>query len=82
MTTGKLLQVGERGFNIERMFNIREGLTDKNDALPDRLTRTRQDESQANTVVCLDKMLPVYYKLRGWDKNGIPKKEKLKTMGI
>jgi aldehyde:ferredoxin oxidoreductase len=80
MTTGKLLQVGERGFNIERMFNIREGLTDKNDALPDRLTMTRQDESQANTVVCLDKMLPVYYKLRGWDKNGIPKKEKLKTL--
>jgi aldehyde:ferredoxin oxidoreductase len=82
MTTGKLLQVGERGFNIERMFNIREGLTDKNDALPDRLTKTRQDERQANTVVCLDKMLPAYYKLRGWDNKGIPKKEKLKTLGI
>lgn len=82
MTSGLLLQVGERGFNIERMFNIREGLTHKDDALPDRLTKTRQEDGMADSIVCLDKMLPVYYKVRGWDEKGIPTPKKLKKLGI
>ena len=82
MTSGKLLQIGERSYNIERMFNIREGLTWKDDTLPDRLTNTRQDENRPDTVVCLDRMLPGYYKVRGWDEKGIPLPKKLKKLGI
>jgi aldehyde:ferredoxin oxidoreductase len=33
-------------------------------------------------VVELDKMLPEYYQLRGWDKEGIPTKERLKELGL
>jgi len=82
MTSGKFLQVGERCFNTERLFNLREGLTSADDALCDRLTKTQQDSTRRDTVVPLAKMLPRYYKVRGWDKNGVPTQRKLKKLGI
>jgi aldehyde:ferredoxin oxidoreductase len=30
----------------------------------------------------LSKMLPEYYELRGWDKEGVPTKGKLKELGL
>ena len=82
MTTGKLMQVGERGYNTERLFNLREGLTAKDDSLPDRLTKVPQQPGNPKTVVPLDKMLPRYYKVRGWDANGVPTPQKLHRLGI
>lgn len=82
MTTGKLMQVGERGYNTERLFNLREGLTAKDDSLPDRLTRVPQQADDPKTIVPLDKMLPRYYKVRGWDANGVPTPQKLRRLGI
>lgn len=82
MTTGKLMQAGERGYNTERMFNLREGLTGKDDALPDRLTKVPQQADDPKTIVPLDKMLPRYYKVRGWDANGVPTPQKLRRLGI
>ncbi|MPM07375.1 putative oxidoreductase YdhV [bioreactor metagenome] len=80
--TGSFVKLGERGFNLERMYNQREGLTGKDDSLPDRLTKVPQDPNNPKTVVRLDKMLPVYYHVRGWDKNGAPKKRTLRRLGI
>lgn len=80
--TGSFVKLGERGFNLERMYSQREGLTGKDDSLPDRLTKVPQDPSNPKTVVRLDKMLPVYYHVRGWDKNGAPKKRTLRRLGI
>jgi aldehyde:ferredoxin oxidoreductase len=82
MTSGKLLQIGERGFNMERMFNLREGLTYEDDTLPERMTKVRQVESMEDSVVCLDKMLPRYYSVRGWDDRGVPTQKKLKKLGL
>ena len=82
ITAGKFLQIGERCFNTERLFNLREGLTSEDDALCERLTKTPQDPKRPDTVVPLDKMLPRYYKVRGWDKNGVPKPNKLRQLGI
>jgi aldehyde:ferredoxin oxidoreductase len=82
MTSGKFLQIGERCFNTERLFNLREGLTAADDSLCERLTKTPQDASRKDTVVPLDKMLPRYYKVRGWDKNGVPTPRKLRKLGI
>lgn len=82
MTTGKLMQAGERGYNTERLFNLREGLTAKDDALPDRLTKVPQQADDPKTIVPLDKMLPRYYKVRGWDANGVPTPQKLRRLGI
>ncbi len=80
--TGSFVRLGERGYNMERLYNYREGLTKKDDSLPDRLTKTPQDPSNPKTVVNLDKMLPVYYRIRGWDKSGAPRKRTLRKLGI
>lgn len=82
MFTGQFLDLGERSYNLERLFNLREGLTAKDDSLPRRLTKELQDPKNPRTAVPLEKMLPVYYKTRGWDKSGRPKRWKLLRLGI
>jgi aldehyde:ferredoxin oxidoreductase len=82
-TPDELLATGERIWNIERLFNIKAGFTSKNDTLPPRLLKEPMPEGPAKgLVVMLDKMLPNYYKARGWDANGVPTKERLKKLGI
>ncbi|MCL2508456.1 MAG: aldehyde ferredoxin oxidoreductase family protein [Oscillospiraceae bacterium] len=80
MYTGSFLDLGDRAYNAERLYNLREGLTGKDDALPRRLTDVPQDESKKNTVVRMDKLLPRYYKTRGWDKDGKPRQRTLKRL--
>lgn len=82
MTTGEFLNIGERGYNLERLFNLREGLTGADDSLPARLTKEPQIAGRPDTVVNLDAMLPVYYKVRGWDANGVPTAERRKKLGV
>ncbi len=82
MTAGKFMKIGERGYNTERLFNLREGLTAKDDSLPNRITKVPQDKNNPSSVVKLDEMLPIYYKVRGWDKNGVPTKKTKKRLGV
>jgi len=74
---------GERIFNIERLFNLRAGLTSRDDALPPRITNEPMTEGASKGhVVRLTEMLPEYYEVRGWDKKGIPTLDKLKELGL
>jgi len=92
MYTGSFMALGERSFNLERLFNLREGLSVADDSLPDRLTKIPQPlrgrEGQGekpgpeNHVVPLEKMLKQYYKVRGWDAAGVPTKRTLKRLKI
>lgn len=82
MDLGHFAIAGERGFTIERMFNLREGIGAAEDSLPKRLTHVPQTPGRADTKVPLEKMMPVYYKVRDWDKNGIPRKRLLKKLGL
>lgn len=82
MTTGEFFQLGERGFNIERLFNVREGLGPNMDRLPERLTQEAIDEKDQRTIVNLSEMLPVYYKVRGWSSQGEPESKKLEKLRI
>jgi aldehyde:ferredoxin oxidoreductase len=86
MYTGSFLKLGDRSFNLERLFNLREGFSAADDSLPDRLTKTPQPDRDGNTnpnyVVPLEKMLKRFYKVRGWDKQGVPKKRTLKRLKI
>jgi aldehyde:ferredoxin oxidoreductase len=86
MYTGSFLVLGERSYNLERLFNLREGLSGAYDSLPERLTQTpqpaRDGTAAANHVVPLAKMLKKYYKVRGWDAAGVPKKRTLKRLKI
>ncbi len=77
------LKVGERIFTLERMFNLREGFTSKDDILPLRFVGEPLSEGQASgKVVPLTKMLLKYYKLRGWTEVGIPTAQCLDSLGI
>ncbi len=82
MDVGRFLAVGERGFNIERLFNLREGLTAADDRLPTRMTHEPQDPRRPETVVPLDRMLKPYYRARCWDDRGVPRPRKLRQLGL
>jgi aldehyde:ferredoxin oxidoreductase len=58
---------------LTRRFNIREGLTSRDDRLPQKLHRRLEDSGQVVTEAEIDTMVQDYYRLRGWDRNGIPK---------
>ncbi len=79
---GNWTRIGERGYNLEKLFNLREGIKKDKDTLPRRFTHEPLIEGDARTVVRLDKMLPRYYKIRGWDTDGIPKKKTLKKLKL
>jgi aldehyde:ferredoxin oxidoreductase len=68
-----LMDIGERIFNLERVFNVREGFGREADSLPKRVLETPLPEGHSkNVTVALDPMLDEYYRLRGWTSNGIP----------
>lgn len=67
---GDFFKAGTRIYTLEKMINVREGLVE--DTLPKRLTNEDQIPGRPETKVPLDKLLPKYYKMRGWDKRGIP----------
>ena len=77
------MRVGERIYNLERMFNLREGLSPKTDTLPKRfLTEELTAGPAKNPVVPLESMLKDYYAAREWGKDGIPEDRKLKELGL
>ncbi|MEW6221873.1 MAG: aldehyde ferredoxin oxidoreductase family protein [Candidatus Hadarchaeota archaeon] len=82
-TTEELKMVGERIYSLERILAVRDGISRKDDTLPQRIFEERLpglDKRLPKEE--LGKMLGEYYKIRGWDENGRPKPEKLKELGI
>jgi aldehyde:ferredoxin oxidoreductase len=78
----KFYKTGERIHMLERYMNTREGISKKDDTLPLRLLTEGRKCDVKERVVPLEPMLKKYYKLRGYDSNGIPKKRILKRLGI
>lgn len=79
----EILKVGERIWNLEKMFNLEAGISKKDDTLPPRLLNEAVKTGPAKGKVAeLDVMLEEYYKIRGWDKDGIPTDEKLDELNI
>lgn len=79
----KLALVGERIWNMERQFNNAAGFTAKDDDLPKRMKTEAAKTGPAKGLVSgIDKMLPEYYKARGWTAGGVPEKETLKRLGL
>ena len=75
--------MGERLSNLKRMYNVRHGITRKDDSLPKRiLTEKRGEGGTPDHLPDLEQMLNEYYRFRGWDENGIPTKEKLQSLGL
>ncbi len=82
-TTEEFMKAGARIWNIERLFKMKAGLTAKDDTMPPRMLKDPMPAGPCKGEVSkLDKMLPEYYSLRGWSKDGVPTKEKLAELGI
>jgi aldehyde:ferredoxin oxidoreductase len=82
-STGDLIKVGERVWNMERLYNLREGFTNADDTLPPRLLNEPvPDGPSKGWVSKLEPMLKEYYRARGWDENGLPKPHKLAELGL
>jgi len=82
MSQKKLLEAGERIHILERYMNTREGISRKDDTLPERFLKEGRKNDPLNRVVPLKQMLDQYYKIRGFDDNGIPTVETLRKLGI
>jgi aldehyde:ferredoxin oxidoreductase len=80
-----LFTVGDRIGCVERAFNVREGLTREDDALPERLVAEAisRGPSEGHRVENLEAMKDEFYRFCGWDLGtGAPLKERLETLGI
>ena len=87
-----LIKAAERGWNLLKMLNLREGFTAKNDEAPE-IWFVPFDENGNHFEITdyfgkkisrndLGKLLRDYYDERGWDASGTPTPEKLEDLGL
>jgi aldehyde:ferredoxin oxidoreductase len=82
-TEERLLEIGERIWNLERLYNLKAGLTAADDTLPKRLLEIPAPSGAAKGKVSdLPQMLPEYYEYRGWTKDGEPTTQTLQRLGL
>jgi len=83
MDLEEFMRTGERIYNLKRLYNVREGISRKDDTLPPRiLIHKRGEGGSAETLPPLGEMLSKYYHYRGWNELGIPTKEKLRELEL
>ena len=86
MTVEELERVGERVINLERLFNVREGVRRAQDVLPWRVMHEPIPDGPSKGMRCppdeLNRMLDEFYDLRGWTRDGVPTPERLNALGL
>jgi aldehyde:ferredoxin oxidoreductase len=80
----ELMKIGERVFNLQRLFNYRiKGWDSSNDVFADRRAyEPAQMGIYKGKEVPWDEVLKEYYSLRGWSRNGIPSRDKLLDLNL
>jgi aldehyde:ferredoxin oxidoreductase len=81
LSSGHLQEIGGRIFNLERMYNLREGITAKDDTLPPRMLFEPTFKGMTSGHP-LHQLLPRYYKLRGWSPDGVPTTATLERLQV
>jgi len=81
---GTLFHLSEKIVHMERLFNIRHGLTPENDRLPEMFfeQNTPRNPHSPESRDWLQPMVQDFYRVMGWDHNGIPKQKTLADFGI
>jgi len=87
VTGADMSRAGERVINIERAFNLREGLTRSHDQPPERWCKEEKTfgmyKGEHTHIEQFNIMLDEYYIKRGWDKTtGVPTQRKLLELGL
>jgi aldehyde:ferredoxin oxidoreductase len=83
MSQAEIMKAGERIYNLKRMYNVRCGITRKDDTAPTRMLREKRGEGgAAENLPPFSEALDEYYSYRGWDQNGIPTRVKLLELGL
>lgn len=86
MDAAELERVGERIVNLERLFNVREGVRRRDDVLPWKVMHEPIPDGPSAGMHCppeeLDRMLDAYYALRGWGADGVPTPAHLRALGL
>ena len=82
LSRGEFLRVGDRIQTLERYMNTLEGISRADDTLPGRFLNQNGSANGRNHAVPLERMITQYYKIRGYDNNGIPTATTLKKYGI
>jgi len=80
-----LAELGERAWNLTRLFNVREGHDRRDDALPEAMTVPLPDGPSEGAAVDrerFDAMLDAYYDARGWDDDGVPTEATLQRLDL
>ncbi|HJX23836.1 MAG TPA: aldehyde ferredoxin oxidoreductase family protein [Candidatus Bathyarchaeia archaeon] len=81
-TPDDIMKIGERIYNLERAFNVRENTGLEVDTVPKRFLEEPLPEGpKKGNVLRLGEMLGEYYQLRGW-VDGKPTKAKLMELGL
>ena len=73
---------GERIFALQRLINLRDGYTKKDDILPPKMYVPAKKGFRAGKIPPINDLLREYYELREWDKEGVPAKEKLEKLDL
>ncbi|RDZ62707.1 aldehyde ferredoxin oxidoreductase [Haloferax sp. Atlit-12N] len=84
-TVGGLATIGERIWNVTRLFNVREGISREDDSLPAALQEPLETGPRAGATVDrddFDSMLDAYYHRRGWNDDGVPTAQTIDRLGL
>jgi len=79
MDMAEFLKVGERTFTLQRLYNVRCGISRKDDTLPARFLTLKRDRDK---LPPMGQLLSDYYECRGWSEEGVPTEEKLSQLNL
>jgi aldehyde:ferredoxin oxidoreductase len=83
LSTEEYIKIGERIWNAERIFNLEAGLKAEEDTLPPRMINEPMPEGPYKGQTSkVKEMMPVYYKLRGWNPDGTVSDAKKQELGL
>jgi len=86
VTAEELIRAGERIWNLTRLYNLKAGFTAADDRLPRKIMEQKlgngPNEGRVFRKEDFERMLQLYYQLRGWNAEGVPTKEKLAELGL
>jgi aldehyde:ferredoxin oxidoreductase len=76
------MRCGERIFTLQRLINLRDGYSSKDDILPRKIHVPAKEGFRVGRIIPFDNLLDEYYKLRDWDEKGKPTNEKLQELAL